>query len=127
MMEKNTANGDGPPDDPELEAFAGRLKEAMAGVDHTRVSLGRTIDVHHNTVGHWTRANRWPHMGHLGPLAIALEVSVDWLLTGRESEASSRAAKPSNTHAVQLAREFSDLATQLSGLAKRARKVVADA
>ncbi len=124
MMEKNTVNSD-VPNDSEIEAFAGRLKEAMATTRHTRVSLGRTIHVHHNTVGLWTRAKRWPQIGHLGPLAIALEVSVDWLLTGREPAASPRGAKPSNAHAVQLAREFSDLAPQLSELAKRARKVAA--
>jgi transcriptional regulator with XRE-family HTH domain len=125
MMEKHTVNGDSLPDDPELEAFARRLKKAMAAAEHTRVSLGRSIDAHHNTVGHWTRANRWPQIGHLGRLAVALNVSVDWLLTGREPAASHKGATPDNAHAVQLAREFSDLAPQLSGLAKRARKVVA--
>lgn len=124
MIEKNNVNGV-QRDELLLKAFAVRLKDAMSAARHNQRSLAPKVGAHYNTVGHWARGERWPGIEHLGPVAVELNVSVDWLLTGREPAASPRGAVPANTTAVQLAREFSDLAPTLSKLARRAKKVAA--
>jgi transcriptional regulator with XRE-family HTH domain len=124
MTEKDTAYSDTrETGNLALKAFAERLESAMSAAGHNRRSLGLKINVHYNTVGFWTRAKRWPDVEPLGRLAVALNVSVDWLLTGRDPATSPRGAMPANVQAVQLARELSTLAPQLSQLAKRAQKV----
>jgi hypothetical protein len=124
MMERDTTNSVMAADGP-LKAFAARLNDAMSAAEHNHRSLGPKVGAHYNTVGHWARGERWPDTKHLGPVAVALNVSVDWLLTGREPAISPRGAVPANAKAVQLARELSDLAPALSELATRAKKVAA--
>jgi|GEM_PF-4975649 len=126
MIEKSTANGVQSPE-AALEDFGGRLTEAMKAAEHTQRTLAPRIGAHYNSVGQWARGKRWPDIEHLAPVAVELNVSVDWLLTGREPASARRGAVPANERAVQLAREFSDLAPALSKLARRAKKLAAGA
>jgi transcriptional regulator with XRE-family HTH domain len=115
-MEKVTMNSD-----EARAAFAERVHEEMEAGAFNRRTLAAAAGTDQNRVGEWVAGKRWPRADHLAGLALALNVSVDWLLTGREPPASRRGGRPDNDPALQIARELSRLAPQLRRLADRAK------
>lgn len=124
MTERITSSSATPGADPvDRAAFAARLTRAMGQAGHNRRSLAAAIGAHHNNVGQWASDTSWPRTDQLARLAIALNVSVDWLLTGRDPPlAHARGAEEANAPAVQVARDLAELGPQLTRLARRARK-----
>lgn len=75
-----------------LMEFGDRLRDARNGANLTGEKLGERLGVSKQTIAHW-EANRYePKLVYLAKLCEVLDVSADWLLTGRSIENLSPAA-----------------------------------
>lgn len=72
--------------------FGNRLRDARNDADLTGEKLGERLGVSKQTIAHW-EANRYePKLVYLAKLSDVLDVSVDWLVTGKSIESLSPAA-----------------------------------
>jgi transcriptional regulator with XRE-family HTH domain len=72
--------------------FGERLKDARKSFGLTGDKLGEKLGVSKQTVSHWEAERYEPNIHQLIKLSELLEVSCDWLITGRSAEAMSPAA-----------------------------------
>lgn len=68
-----------------MEAFAERLISARKKKSFTQSVVAEKLQVSFQAVSLWERGETFPETGKLTELAELLEVSIDWLLTGKES------------------------------------------
>jgi len=113
-----TINGD-----KRRKAFADRVEKRMRATRQDAYTVAKATGAHHNRVREWARGSRWPSVAHLGPLAVALGVSVDWLLTGGGQQPKASVASPREQNALAIARELYELSPQIADLARRAKEI----
>lgn len=67
-----------------LDTFAGRLTAALNHKGWTQVQLAQTLGIHRQAITS-IKVGQAPGRKHLPAMARALDVSIDWLVTGAES------------------------------------------
>mgnify|MGYP000156238911 CR=1 FL=1 len=75
------------PDNPESD-FPQNLRIAMARKGWTQAQLGEASNIGQGTISNYLNGKRHPSAGQFARLAYALGVSMEWLLTGKESDGS---------------------------------------
>lgn len=69
-----------------INTLADRIREARRHAKLTQTQAARLVHVHRGTFGHWERGKgHVPSSANLAQLAKLLEVSYEWLATGRGS------------------------------------------
>ena len=113
---------------PEDEAaYAKRLDQALthAGIPAGRgrvAAVARKFNVTHETARLWLRG-RMPTLSRFCVIAKRLEVSFDWLATGRGHMLTQMVAEPFAEYVVVLDREFDRC---VKGLSSRKKKALMD-
>lgn len=64
----------------EAPGFGERLKYARHRKGLTQEELASRLEVGRITVWHWERESKQPRLAHVRALAVALEVTIPWLL-----------------------------------------------
>lgn len=74
---------------------AARINQARTAAGLSQAALAASIGVDRSTVARWERNNAVvPKVGHLGKIALATGVSLEWLATGRGARAGDGGEVP---------------------------------
>jgi transcriptional regulator with XRE-family HTH domain len=65
-------------------SIGGRIRERRAALNLTQTELARRLETDAITVSRWERDNSIPRTDTLEKIARAIDVSIDWLVTGSE-------------------------------------------
>lgn len=83
-------------------AIGRRLAAARNAKALTQNALAKMINVDQSTLGHWERGRGKPGYQDLRKLQRILDVTVDWLIYGRDNDASTGEARPENERLQKL-------------------------
>jgi transcriptional regulator with XRE-family HTH domain len=107
---------------PETDVFPERLKSAREMRKLTQSELGQRAKLPATSIAHFEAGSRKPSFDNLRKLAIALGITIDYLL-GREVESS---VVEDTTDGDTLFRDIKKLSAQDLALAKQFLKILAE-
>lgn len=67
-----------------LQGFAERLEQAIKDSNYSKIRLANHIGVHRRTIYNYVDGVTVPNFTIVGKLAVALNVSFDWLAFGKK-------------------------------------------
>jgi transcriptional regulator with XRE-family HTH domain len=79
---------------PEAIALGRRIRRLRERLDVTQEQLAERVQRHRETIGSWERGEQTPYVLDVPPLAAALQVSCDQLLTGKDVEETEQIVLP---------------------------------
>jgi transcriptional regulator with XRE-family HTH domain len=106
----------------EIDVFPERLKSAREMRKLTQNELGQRANLPATSIAHFEAGSRKPSFDNLRKLAVALGITIDYLL-GREVESS---VVEDTTNGDTLFRDIKKLSAQDLELAKQFLKILAD-
>ena len=66
-----------------------RIKEKMNQLNLNKAELARKTNIPYSTIDNWFKRNSYPSSDTIKILAIALNTSSEWLITGTETKSNS--------------------------------------
>ncbi|WP_371154661.1 multiprotein-bridging factor 1 family protein [Jannaschia sp. 2305UL9-9] len=116
--------------DPESVAFSRRLSDARRAAGLSQADLAHRIGVKARTVRAWEKGEVAPRANRLSILCGLLNVSLVWLMTGRDPAQTPPVALSSDAELLadlsELRRNAADLGDRLAYLEERLRSRMED-